>query len=59
MTTERDIRNQIAYAEEKGIKKGELDALVRTAKKMVQELGYTIGQAAEVTGLAPEVFLDN
>ena len=59
MTTERDIRNQIAYAEENGIKKGELDALVRTAKKMVQELGYTIGQAAEVTGLSPEAFVDN
>lgn len=54
MTTERDIRNQITYAE----KKGERQALVRTAKKMVQELGYTVAQAAEVTGLAPETFME-
>ena len=54
MTTERDIRNQIAYAEEKG----ERQALVRTAKRMVQELGYSVAQAAEATGLAPEAFVE-
>ena len=58
MTTERDIRNQIAYAEEKGREKGERQALVRMARKMVQKLGYTVAQAAEVTGLAPEAFTE-
>ena len=72
MTTERDIRNQIAFAEQKGVERGreegreegrvegrvegERQALVRTARKMVQELGYTAAQAAEATGLAPEAF---
>ena len=66
MTTERDIRNQIAYAEKKGLERGreegreegERQALVHMARKMVQELGYTIAQATEVTGLAPEAFTE-
>lgn len=66
MTTERDIRNQIAFAEQKGVERGreegreegERRALVRTARKMVRDLGYTVAQAAEATGLAPDAFAE-
>ena len=37
MTTERDIRNQIAYAEEKGIEKGRQEERVRIADRLRQE----------------------
>ena len=66
MTTERDIRNQIAFAEQKGAERGREEgreegerlALVRTARKMVRNLGYTVAQAAEATGLAPDGFAE-
>ena len=46
MTTERDIKNQIAYAREEGEKKG----LLKVAKKF-KELGTPISVISEATGL--------
>ncbi len=67
MTTERDIRNQIAYSREEGLKEGletgreegRQQALISTAKKLVKEMGLTAEQAAKATGLTPEEFMNN
>lgn len=37
MTTERDIRNQLAYAEEKGMEKGREEERVRIAEELRKE----------------------
>jgi hypothetical protein len=67
MTTKRDWENILYTAElrgeEKGIAIGEArgkhNALIATARRMVQVLGYTAEEAAEATGLSPEQFLDS
>ncbi len=63
MTTERDIQNQIAYAEkvgvEKGMKKGMKKGMnegikkgaLAIARKMV-ELGYSAEEISKVTGVS-------
>ena len=55
MTTERDIQNQIAYAEKVGRREGreegrEEEALA-IARKMV-ELGYSAEEISKVTGVS-------
>ena len=62
MTTERDIRNQIAYSKEEGLKEGleqGRQALILTARKLVNRMGLSVSQAAEATGLSPEEFMNN
>lgn len=70
MTTERDIRNQIAYSKEEGKKEGMKEgikegleqghqALILTARKLVERMGLSVSQAAEATGLSPEEFMNN
>ena len=75
MTTKMDWENILYTAELRGEKKGmvrgeargevrgeargEMRALIATARRMVHQLGYTVGQAAEATGLLPEQFLDS
>ncbi len=62
MTTERDIRNQIAYSKEEGLKEGleqGRQALILTARKLVDRMGLSVSQAAEATGLSPEEFMNN
>lgn len=62
MTTERDIRNQIAYSKEEGLKEGleqGHQALILTARKLVERMGLSVSQAAEATGLSPEEFMNN
>lgn len=57
MTTERDIRNQIAYSKEEGLKEGleqGHQALILTARKLVERMGLSVSQAAEATGLSLE-----
>ena len=53
MTTERDIKNQIAYAEQKGLEKGFEQGVESTAKKMLAK-GYDVSEISELTGLSPE-----
>ena len=55
---EKGIKKGIKKGIEEGIEKGAREALVATARRMVQQLGYTTEQAAEATGLKPEQFLD-
>ena len=62
MTTERDIRNQIAYSKEEGLKEGleqGRQALILTARKLVVEIGLSAEQAAKATGLSPDEFMKN
>ena len=67
MTTEMDRRNILYTAKLRGLEEGRKEgraegtreALISTAQRMVRQLGYTIEQAAEATGLAPEQFLDS
>ena len=67
MTTKMDMENILYTAEKRGEKRGEArgeakgaaKALVTTARRMVYELGYTVSQAAEATGLHPEKFMDS
>ena len=56
--TERGMEKGMKKGIEEGIEKGAREALVATARRMVQQLGYTTEQAAEATGLKPEQFLD-
>ena len=55
MTTERDIRNQIAFARDKGREEGreegETNAALRIAKAMLAR-GTSINDIAEITGLS-------
>ena len=61
MTTERDIQNQIAYAEkvgvEKGMKKGIKKGALAIARKMV-ELGYSAEEISKVTGVSEKKIPD-
>lgn len=43
----------------KGEEIGTRQALVETARRMVEQLGYSPQQASEVTGLAQEQFMHN
>ena len=57
MTTERDIRNQIAYAKDKGIEQGiEQGVAQRNAEiaKAMLAKGYDPATVQELTGLAAE-----
>ena len=53
MTTERDIRNQIAFAEKKGIKRGERNRSLAIAKNL-KRMNMPIESIAEATGLSVE-----
>lgn len=53
MTTERDIRNQIRYAEKKGIEKGMEKGMEKMAKNL-KELGVDIDAIAKSSGLTEE-----
>ena len=63
MTTDRDIRNQIAFSREEGLKegmeKGAREALIEMAKKMVANGNYSQEQIKELTGLLPSEYSDN
>ena len=67
MTTDRDIRNQIAFSREEGLKegmekgmeKGAREALIEMAKKMVANGNYSVEQIKELTGLLPSEYSDN
>ena len=51
MTTERDIQNQIAYAEKVGVEKGIKKGALAIERKMV-ELGYSAEEISKVTGVS-------
>lgn len=53
MTTERDIKNQIAYAREEGEKKG----LLKVAKKCKAE-GIPVETISRITGLSEQEIAD-
>lgn len=53
MTTERDIKNQIAFAEEKGIEKGKQEERLEIAVKLKAQ-GIPLDTIAEATGLSLE-----
>ena len=63
MTTDRDIRNQIAFSREEGLKegmeKGAIETLIEMAKKMVANGNYSEEQIKELTGLFPSEYSDN
>jgi len=67
MTTDRDIRNQIAFSREEGLKeglekgmeKGARETLIEMAKKMVSNGNYSEEQIKELTGLLPSEYSDN
>ena len=56
--TERGMEKGMKKGMEKGIEKGAQDALIKTARRMV-ELGCSIQLATEATGIPPEQFLDS
>ena len=53
MTTERDIRNQIRYAEKKGIEKGIEKGTEQIARRMLSK-NKDIAEIVEFTGLSEE-----
>lgn len=53
MTTERDIRNQIAFARDKGIEEGGIQRSIEIAKAM-QAKGFDVATIHELTGLKAE-----
>ena len=54
MTTERDIRNQIRFAEKKGVKKGAEQKATDIARQMLKEQ-LPVDVIVRVTGLSEEV----
>ena len=61
MTTERDIRNQIAYAKDKGIEQGRQEGIEQGVAQRNAEIamamlakGYDPATVQELTGLAAE-----
>ena len=74
MTTKKDWENILYTAEirgekkgmergmkkgmEKGMEKGR-QALILTARRLVNQMGLSVEQASEATGLSPTEFLDN
>ena len=53
MTTERDIRNQIAYAREEGRDEGKLEERISFAKKCKAE-GIPVETISRITGLSEQ-----
>ena len=53
MTTERDIRNQIRYAEKKGKAEGKAEGIEQVARKL-KDLGVEIAMISKSTGLTEE-----
>ena len=53
MTTERDIRNQIRYAERKGMEKGMEKEAEQIARRMLKE-GDSVEKVMRITGLSAE-----
>ena len=53
MTTERDIRNQIRYAEMKGMEKGMEKEAEQIARRMLKE-GDSVEKVMRITGLSAE-----
>ena len=53
MTTERDIRNQIAFARDKGREEGQADARLQIAKAMLAE-GLDREKVKALTGVSEE-----
>ena len=53
MTTERDIRNQIRYAEKKGMKKGMAEGVEKVAREMRKD-NIPIEMIVKYTGLSEE-----
>ena len=53
MTTERDIRNQIRYAEKQGMEKGMEKGMEQMARKL-KGLGVDIATIAQSSGLTEE-----
>ena len=53
MTTERDIRNQIAFARDKGLEEGEAKGKAEIAKAMLAK-GFDASTILELTGLTAE-----
>ena len=53
MTTERDLRNQMAYAIREGRAEGELEGRKAVARKLL-EMGMSLMQVSEATGLSAE-----
>ena len=53
MTTERDIHNQIRYAEKKGMEKGMEKQAVETARHMIAK-SFSTEDIIECTGLSEE-----
>ena len=53
MTTERDIRNQIRYAEKKGMEKGMEKEAEQIARRMLKE-GDSVEKVMRITGLSAE-----
>ena len=55
-TTQRDIRNQMQYEREQGIKQGSLNEKLRIAKSC-KNCGIALEQIAQCTGLSTEEVL--
>ena len=53
MTTERDIRNQIRYAEKKGMEKGREEGVEKVAREMLK-MGLKTQIITQATGLTEE-----
>ena len=53
MTTERDIRNQIRYAEKKGREEGREEGIEQVASRL-KGLGVEIATISKSTGLSEE-----
>ena len=54
MTTERDIKNQIAYAEEKGHEKGREEGLEKGREEGAREKAMETARAFLKLGIPPE-----
>ena len=53
MTTERDIRNQIRYAEKQGIEQGIKKERIKIARGMLEKR-YPVADIVEISGLTEE-----
>ena len=54
MTTERDLRNQMAYATQVGRKEGLEEGRVEIAKRL-KEMGMSVSDIVSATGLEPDM----
>ena len=53
MTTERDLRNQMAYATQVGLEEGSHAKSVEIAKRL-KEMGMSVSDIVSATGLDPD-----